>query len=446
MSWQSVVKRISELIGNDRYFTPEAKQQYEEKQRTQVFTGLYGEYHAVKEAHPYDIVMFQVGDFFEMFGEDAKIAAEMLEIRVADRTIPNVGKVAMCSVPAFSLEKYVEILQDKYDVTISAIDANTSERGVYTLLSVDHEAERAIDEGEAEYGADGRRAFTDTEHDEHIQEVTSEPLERYIPIVSAAVSEDMAYRNACTNSDPANAEIEGNAAIRRAVLNSRDIELIRLYSDVTEFRHGLHQAVIDETYPKLYELLRPLSENDIYTVVRAWNGNAESKRAVAEYMTEHGRERATAEWLAHEYGGDENNMITARAGSPEETELPWTAVQRALIRLIAEDSFLTDEERSEQSEAADEPAVDEPVTDEQPAIAPDDNNEAFDYTQYIGRELEIDDRRFVVDSINDIFNTVSLKDITFQNGTGFPIFRSESLEWLRYIMEQQDKAQEQPHE
>lgn len=489
MSWRSVAKRISELIGNDRYFTPEAKQQYEEKQRTQVFTGLYGEYHAVKEAHPYDIVMFQVGDFFEMFGEDAKIAAEMLEIRVADRTIPNVGKVAMCGVPAFSLEKYVEILQDKYDVTISAIDANTNERGVYTLLSVDHEAERAIDEGEAEYGADGRRAFTDTEYYEEVQEVISEPLERYIPIVSAAVSEDTAYRNACTNSDPANAEIEGNAAIRRAVLNSRDIELIRLYSDVTEFRHNLHQAVIDETYPKLYELLRPLSENDIYTAVRAWNGNAESKRAVAEYMRDHGRERATAEWLAHEYGGDENNMITARAGSPEATELPWTTVQRALIRLIAEDSFLTDEERtveaepvnfeemtdedkedfvqmvdmerdygnaipdrdneiynrimeerSEQSEAVDEPTVEEPVTDEQPATAPDDNNEAFDYTQYIGRELEINDRRFVVDSINDVFNTVSLKDITFQNGTGFPIFRSESLEWLKYVMEQQEQT------
>ena len=135
-----------------------------ELQRAQAFGGFYGEYNAVKETHPDDIVMFQVGDFFEMFGEDAKTAAEMLEIRVTDRTIPNVGKVAMCGVPAFSLEKYVEILQDKYDVTISAIDANTNERGVYTLLSVDHAADRAIDEGKAEYGAVGRRDFTDTEY------------------------------------------------------------------------------------------------------------------------------------------------------------------------------------------------------------------------------------------------------------------------------------------
>ncbi|HCB95960.1 MAG TPA: hypothetical protein DEP65_10395, partial [Ruminococcus sp.] len=43
----------------------------------------------------------------------------------------------------------------------------------------------------------------------------------------------------------------------------------------------------------------------------------------------------------------------------------------------------------------------------------------------VGKELTIDDRKFVVDSINTDFNSASLRDITFQNGTGFPIFRSE---------------------
>ena len=78
-----------------------------------------------------------------------------------------------------------------------------------------------------------------------------EQFEQYKPVVTAAISEDAAYRNACGHSDRENAVIEGNAAVRRAVLGSKDMELIRLYSDVPEFRQRLHREVIDETYPKL---------------------------------------------------------------------------------------------------------------------------------------------------------------------------------------------------
>ena len=89
-----------------------------------------------------------------------------------------------------------------------------------------------------------------------------EQFEQYKPVVTAAISEDVAYRNACGHSDRENAVIEGNAAVRRVVLGSKDMELIRLYSDVPEFRQRLHREVIDETYPKLHELLRPLSQED----------------------------------------------------------------------------------------------------------------------------------------------------------------------------------------
>ena len=107
-----------------------------------------------------------------------------------------------------------------------------------------------------------------------------EQFEQYKPVVTAAISEDAAYRNACGHSDRENAVIEGNAAVRRAVLGSKDMELIRLYSDIPEFRQRLHREVIDETYPKLHELLRPLSQEDINTALCAWNGNIESKHAV----------------------------------------------------------------------------------------------------------------------------------------------------------------------
>ena len=184
-----------------------------------------------------------------------------------------------------------------------------------------------------------------------VEEETPKPIlreqfEQYKPVVTAAISEDAAYRNACGHSDRENAVIEGNAAVRRAVLGSKDMELIRLYSDVPEFRQRLHREVIDETYPKLHELLRPLSQEDIDTALCAWNGNIESKHAVVRYMKDHAREKDTAAWLAQEYGGsNSNSLFVVRAGSPEETQLPWPKVQRRLAQLIQEDRFYTEEEQ-----------------------------------------------------------------------------------------------------
>ena len=251
----------------------------------------------------------------------------------------------MCGVPADRLEEYVESLRDKYDVTISTKGENSSERHTYTLRSVDHEAEAAINAYEAEFGADGTRVFRDPAA-EQVQPTVQERLEHYRPVVMAAVSEDTAYRNACGHSDRENAEIECNAAVRRAVLNSKDMELIRLFSDMPEFRSRLHRETFEGTYARLHALLRPLSQDDIDDALRAWNGNIESKHAVVRYMEQHGREKETAAWLAREYGGNESkSLFIVRAGSPETVELTWPKVQRRIAQLIQSDNFYTERER-----------------------------------------------------------------------------------------------------
>ena len=124
----------------------------------------------------------------------------------------------------------------------------------YTLPSIDHEAENAINAQEAEFGADGTRVFRDPASDAP-QPTVQERLERYRPIVIATVSEDTAYRNACGHSDRENADIECNAAVRRAILDSKDMELIRLFSDIPEFRSRLHREVFEGTYERLHALL-----------------------------------------------------------------------------------------------------------------------------------------------------------------------------------------------
>ena len=351
LSWTKVAARIDSLIQKDRFLTPEEKARFEQLQREkeaerELPTQAQTDYNAIKEAHPDDIVLFQVGDFFEIYGEDAKQAAELLDLNLTTRAIPGAGRVEMCGVPAHNLEQYVERLRDKYDVTIAEAPDFRGERHIYTLRSIDHEAEAAINAYEAEFGADGTRVFRDPAA-EQVQPTVQERLEHYRPVVMAAVSEDTAYRNACGHSDRENAEIECNAAVRRAVLNSKDMELIRLFSDMPEFRSRLHRETFEGTYARLHDLLRPLSQDDIDDALRAWNGNIESKHAVVRYMEQHGREKETAAWLAREYGGKEgNNLFIVRAGSPETAELTWSKVQRRIAQLIREDKFFTEQEKS----------------------------------------------------------------------------------------------------
>ena len=346
MNWNKVASRISELIRMNRYFTPDEQALYDKAQAQDVVRNTaYDSYNVIKEAHPDNIVLFQVGDFFELYGEDAKQAAELLDMNLTTRNIPGAGRVEMCGVPSHNLEMYVEKLRDKYDVTIAEAPDFRGEHHIYTLRSIDHEAEAAINAYEAEFGADGTRVFRDPTADAP-QPTVQDRLEHYRPVVIAAVLEDTAYRNACGHSDRENAEIECNAAVRRAILGSKDMELIRLFSDVPEFRNHLHQEVFEETYARLHDLLRPLSQDDIDDALRAWNGNIESKHAVVRYMEQHGREKETAAWLAHEYGGNaNNNLFIVRAGSPETVELTWPKVQRRIAQLIKADKFYTEAER-----------------------------------------------------------------------------------------------------
>ena len=347
MNWSKVASRISELVRTNRYLTPDEQAAYDkENEQDALRNAVYDDYNDVKAAHPDEIVLYQVGDFFELYGEDARVVADDLSLELTRRNLEGVGRVTMCGFPAKDLEKYVEKLREKHDVTISRIGDSGHEHTAYTLPSIDHEAENAINAYEAEFGADGTRVFRDPAA-EQAQPTVQERLEHYRPVVMVAVSEDTAYRNACGHSDRENAEIECNAAVRRAVLNSKDMELIRLFSDMPEFRSRLHRETFEGTYARLHDLLRPLSQDDIDDALRAWNGNVESKHAVVRYMEQHGREKETAAWLAHEYGGKEgNNLFIVRAGSPETVELTWPKVQRRIAQLIREDKFFTEQEKS----------------------------------------------------------------------------------------------------
>lgn len=58
----------------------------------------------------------------------------------------------------------------------------------------------------------------------------------------------------------------------------------------------------------------------------------------------------------------------------------------------------------------------------------------------IGAELTLDDRKFVIESVEEKWGEVFLRDVTFAENTGYPIFRSEKMALIREQLAAQEEA------
>ena len=70
-------------------------------------TPMMKQYESVKKLHPDAILFFRMGDFYEMFGRDAEIAAPILEIALTTRDKKSQKPIAMCGIPHHALDNYV---------------------------------------------------------------------------------------------------------------------------------------------------------------------------------------------------------------------------------------------------------------------------------------------------------------------------------------------------
>ncbi len=82
-------------------------------------TPLMRQYHAVKQQVPNTLLMFRLGDFYELFYEDAVTAARELEITLTSRNKEKGEPIPMCGVPHHAAENYVaKLVQKGYRVAI----------------------------------------------------------------------------------------------------------------------------------------------------------------------------------------------------------------------------------------------------------------------------------------------------------------------------------------
>lgn len=89
-------------------------------------------YLALKQEHPDNLILVQVGNFFELYQEDAKTASELLDLTLTRTAeLEMIGRVPMAGFPSHVLEEYTEKLRTKHGVTILAYDRES--RGMKPL-------------------------------------------------------------------------------------------------------------------------------------------------------------------------------------------------------------------------------------------------------------------------------------------------------------------------
>lgn len=140
-----------------------------------------------------------------------------------------------------------------------------------------------------------------------------------------------------------------------------------------------------------------VTQADIDAAIQEWNGDVGSKRRVQQYMTEHAREKDTADWLKNEYGDDlPAYPIPGREGRVG-TDLSWPKVQRNLARLVKEDRFLSEAELDNLANV-DAATIKEPLADSGTVPAPAQESqpaptvrEIYEHYKPIVRELVLAD-------------------------------------------------------
>lgn len=141
------------------------------------------------------------------------------------------------------------------------------------------------------------------------------------------------------------------------------------------------------------------------------------------------------------YGDDRESLLRGRGEFipflEQHTELPKED-EKLLDEIMATESdwYRTAEEAEEKPQAY----ADIMNVSEAPAIEMEKSADDL-----IGREIIIDNRKYLIENIDKISGDVSLRDITFQNNVGFPINRVEKIGYIQKLLEQ-EKTELPPEE
>src|SRR6266566_1539564 len=86
---------------------------------TEPSTPLMRQYAAIKKEHPSALLFFRLGDFYELFFDDARIASRELQITLTSRNKEKGVAIPMCGVPYHAAEGYIsKLIRKGYRIAV----------------------------------------------------------------------------------------------------------------------------------------------------------------------------------------------------------------------------------------------------------------------------------------------------------------------------------------
>ena len=208
----------------------------------------------------------------------------------------------------------------------------------------------------------------------------------------------------------------------------------------------------------------------IDATVRQGSGFVDGKMRIYEQFQKSFSTKENADFLKKEYGiggsshaggfeGYSKNFdakgLEIYKGYAEDRPrvmLKWSQVATLIEQQISQGRYLNDKESArypqwlEKEEARRAEIEEEKRNREILSTAPHAETEQPDNDDIIGKEVVIDDRRFVIEKVEKISGDVSMRDITFEDTVGIPINRIENIDFVRSLLAEQSIDKTQPFE
>ena len=209
------------------------------------------------------------------------------------------------------------------------------------------------------------------------------------------------------------------------------------------------------------------SQEVIDAVLTRGSGVSEGKMRIYEQFEKSLSAKENADFLKNEYGWGGSYPVIVGAGIDENHDgkgitlskgfgengpsvtLSWSQVEKRIGELIRADRYLNPKEKEQYPQWLEKEEARRAEIEEQKrnreilSTAPPGEAEQLDSDDIIGKEVIIDDRRFIIEKVGKISGDVSMRDVTFDDTVGFPINRVEKIDYVRSLLaEQRDKENE----
>ena len=113
-----VIDDIDEEYVSDEPVIPKADEQPVAQEEKPSVSSFYAKYSELQKANPDSIVVYRLGDFYEVMGEKAEQVATILDLTLTGRDVGLDERIPMCGFPYHVAEQYIEKLLDKVSVVV----------------------------------------------------------------------------------------------------------------------------------------------------------------------------------------------------------------------------------------------------------------------------------------------------------------------------------------